>query len=104
MRVDYTFSAVTKMPDFPPIGFITTENAISEDFGSVRADARKGKKSTKNKGKRAQKELHKTKYVFLHSSKRTKAYLDYFRAEPQVENRLLGLTNGVSTFLHHSSA
>ncbi|KAI9571402.1 HORMA domain-containing protein [Boletus coccyginus] len=80
-------------------GFITTENAISEDFGSVRADARKGKKSTKNKGKKAQNELHKTKYVFLHSSKRSKAYLDYFHAEPQVENRLLGLTNGVSTFL-----
>ncbi|KAF8559714.1 hypothetical protein OG21DRAFT_1402333 [Imleria badia] len=81
-------------------GFITTENAISDNFGSVRADGRKGKKSTKNKGKKAQKELHKTKYVFLHSSKRSKAYLDYFRAEPQVENRLLGLTNRVSTFLH----
>ncbi|KAG6376285.1 hypothetical protein JVT61DRAFT_2263 [Boletus reticuloceps] len=76
-------------------GFITTENAISESIGSVRADARKGKKSTRNKGKKAQKELQKTKYVFLHSSKRSKGYFDYFRAESQVENRLLGLTVGI---------
>ncbi|KAF8136509.1 HORMA domain-containing protein [Boletus edulis] len=82
-------------------GFITTENAISESIGSVRADARKGKKSTRNKGKKAQKELQKTKYVFLHSSKRSKGYFDYFRAESQVENRLLGLTIGVGTFLHN---
>lgn len=96
----FSFSVVTRSLTALSIGFITTENAIYENFGSVRADARKSKKPTKNKGKKAQKELHKTKYVFLHSSKRSKAYLDYFRAEPEVENRLLGLTNGVSTFLH----
>lgn len=100
MRVDYTFSSYLRCLTFFPLGFITTENAISENFGSVRADGRKGKKPAKNKGKKVQKELHKTKYVFLHSSKRSNAYLDYFRAEPQVENRLLGLTNRVSTFLH----
>lgn len=66
----------------------------------MRAHGKKGKKSTKSKGKKAQKELHKTKYVFLHSSKRSKAYLDYFRVEPQVENSLLGLTDDVSTFIN----
>jgi len=74
-------------------GFITTENAISEDPGALKSHARKGKKPAKNKGKKPQRELHKTKYIFLHSSKRTETYLDYFRAEPQVENRLVGLTN-----------
>ena len=49
--------------------------------------------------KKTQNELHKTKYVFLDSSKKSKAYCDYFHVEPQVERHLLGLTNAVSTLI-----
>ncbi|KAF9246385.1 HORMA domain-containing protein [Melanogaster broomeanus] len=80
-------------------GFITTEGAISEDLGSSRVRARKGKKLAKSKGRKTQ-ELQKTKYVFLRASKRGKEYLDYFNPEPQVENRLMGLSKTVSVLAY----
>ncbi|KAF9227764.1 hypothetical protein BS17DRAFT_693612 [Gyrodon lividus] len=82
--------------------FITTKSAISEELGSTRVQTRKGKKLTRSKGKKTQ-ELQKTKYVFLHTSKRSKMYFDYFNPEPQVENRLMGLSNTMSDLYIYSS-
>ncbi|KIJ69131.1 hypothetical protein HYDPIDRAFT_172597 [Hydnomerulius pinastri MD-312] len=74
-------------------GFIATEGAISDDLGSTRGQSKKGKKHAKGKGKKTQKELKTTRYIFLHMSKRSKAYFDYFSPVPEVENRLMGLSN-----------
>ncbi|KIJ17008.1 hypothetical protein PAXINDRAFT_113249 [Paxillus involutus ATCC 200175] len=75
--------------------FIATESSISEELGHTRVRTRKSKKLPKGKGRKTQ-ELQKTKYIFLQTSKRSKRYLDYFNPEPQVENRLMGLSNTVS--------
>ncbi|KAI6127737.1 HORMA domain-containing protein [Pisolithus thermaeus] len=73
--------------------FIATESAINDGTGSVRDIAKKTKKQTRSEAKKTQKELQKTKFVFLHASKRGKAYHDYFNPDPVVENRLMGLTD-----------
>ncbi|KAG9312996.1 hypothetical protein JVU11DRAFT_6434 [Chiua virens] len=76
-------------------GFIVTENATCDDLDSVRADGKKGNKPSRKKGKKVQKELHRTKYVFLQSSKRGQTYRNYFQVDPEAEKRLLGLANGI---------
>lgn len=77
--------------------FIATESAINDGLGSVRDIAKKTKKQTRSKAKKTQKELQRTKLVFLHASKRGKAYHDYFNPDPAVENRLMGLTDKIRT-------
>ncbi|KAI6150632.1 HORMA domain-containing protein [Pisolithus tinctorius] len=73
--------------------FIATECAINDDLGSVRDIEKKTKKQARSKAKRTRKELQRTKFIFLHASKRGKAYQDYFNPDPAVENRLMGLTD-----------
>ncbi|KAG0701522.1 HORMA domain-containing protein [Suillus ampliporus] len=74
-------------------GFIAVESIVSDELGIgvTRSHARKGKKTKTKK----QKELQKTKYVFLAQAKRSKAYSDYFNPLPEVENRLMGLSDTV---------
>ncbi|KAI6131997.1 HORMA domain-containing protein [Pisolithus croceorrhizus] len=81
--------------------FIATESAINDGTGSVRDIAKKTKKQTRSEAKKTQKELQKTKFVFLHASKRGKAYHDYFNPDPVVENRLMGLTDKVDPKIIH---
>jgi hypothetical protein len=78
------------------LGFIAVESTVSDELGIgvTRSHAKKGKKGAKNQTKK-QKELQKTRYVFLAQSKRSKAYSDYFNPLPEVENRLMGLSNAV---------
>lgn len=73
-------------------GFIAVESIVSDELGIgvARSHAKKGKKNAKTK---KQKELQKTKYVFLSKAKRTKAYADYFNPLTEVENRLMGLSD-----------
>ncbi|KAG1827598.1 HORMA domain-containing protein [Suillus subaureus] len=73
-------------------GFIAVESIVSDELGIgvTRSYAKKGKKGVKTK---KQKELQKTKYVFLSKAKRSKAYADYFNPLTEVENRLMGLSD-----------
>lgn len=77
--------------------FIATESAVNDSLGSTRDIAKKTKKQTRSKARKTQKELQRTKFVFLRASKRSKAYHDYFNPDPAVENRLMGLTNKIRT-------
>lgn len=76
------------------LGFIAVESIVSDELGIgvTRSHAKKGKQNAKTK---KQKELQKTKYVFLSKAKRTKAYADYFNPLTEVENRLMGLSDTV---------
>lgn len=77
-------------------GFIATESAVTDSLGTTREiSTKKGKKQARGEAKKTQKELQRTKYVFLHASKRGKAYNDYFNPDPQIENRLMGLADKV---------
>ncbi|KAG1741980.1 HORMA domain-containing protein [Suillus lakei] len=78
-------------------GFIAVESIVSDELGIgvTRSHAKKGKKVVKTKTKK-QKELQKTKYVFLSKAKRSKAYADYFNPLPEVENRLMGLSDTIT--------
>ncbi|KAI6045573.1 hypothetical protein EDC04DRAFT_2633822 [Pisolithus marmoratus] len=75
--------------------FIATESAINDGLGSTRDIAKKTKKQARSKARKTQKELQRTKFVFLHASKRSEAYHDYFNPDPAVENRLMGLTDKI---------
>ncbi|KAG6330851.1 hypothetical protein ID866_8238 [Astraeus odoratus] len=75
--------------------FIATESVITDALGSTREITKKGKKPTRGKARKTQKELQRTRYVFLPASKKSKAYHDYFNPDPLVENRLMGLANEV---------
>ncbi|KAG2366049.1 HORMA domain-containing protein [Suillus spraguei] len=81
-------------------GFIAVESIVSDELGIgvTRSHAKRGKKGAKPK---KQKELQKTKYVFLSKSKRTKAYADYFNPLTEVENRLMGLSETVRGIDHY---
>ncbi|KAG1727923.1 HORMA domain-containing protein [Suillus paluster] len=84
-------------------GFIAVESIVSDELGIgvTRSHAKKGKKTKTKK----QKELQKTKYVFLVKAKRSKAYSDYFDPLPEVENRLMGLSDTVrDTIYNHSTS
>jgi hypothetical protein len=76
------------------LGFIAVESIVSDELGIgvTRSHAKRGKKGVKTK---KQKELQKTKYVFLSKAKRSKAYADYFNPVTEVENRLMGLSETV---------
>lgn len=78
------------------LGFIAVESTVSDELGIgiTRSRAKKGKKIAKTKTKK-QKELQKTRYVFLAKAKQSKAYSDYFNPLPEVENRLMGLSDMV---------
>ncbi|KAI6034739.1 hypothetical protein BKA83DRAFT_4121790 [Pisolithus microcarpus] len=73
----------------------TTESTVNDSLGSTRDITKKTKKQTRSKARKTQKELQRTRFVFLRPSKRSKAYHDYFNPDPAVENRLMGLTNKV---------
>ncbi|KAG2100211.1 HORMA domain-containing protein, partial [Suillus discolor] len=81
-------------------GFIAVESIVSDELGTgvTRSHAKKGKKGVKSK---KQKELQKTKYVFLTKAKRSKAYADYFNPLTEVENRLMGLSDTVRAINHY---
>ncbi|KAG2135217.1 HORMA domain-containing protein [Suillus bovinus] len=83
-------------------GFIAVESIVSDELGTgvTRSHAKKGKKNVKTK---KQKELQKTKYVFLSKAKRSKAYADYFNPLTEVENRLMGLSDTVRDINHRMS-
>jgi hypothetical protein len=60
----------------------------------TRVQTAKGK-SKKGKQPKQRKNLHKITYSFDISSKRTSLYADYFDPSPEVESRLLGLSEMV---------
>ncbi|KAH7908764.1 HORMA domain-containing protein [Hygrophoropsis aurantiaca] len=71
-------------------GFMATETLEVDDIGIVTT---RKKTQPKSKQKKPQKVLQKTVWGFVWPSKRTTAYADYFNPDPEVENRLIGLSN-----------
>ncbi|KAI6013115.1 hypothetical protein BKA83DRAFT_4130579 [Pisolithus microcarpus] len=73
------------------------ESMVNDSLGSTRDITKKTKKQTCSKARKTQKELQRTRFIFLRPSKRSKAYHDYFNLDPAIENRLMGLTNKIHT-------
>lgn len=60
---------------------------------SVHATKGKGKASGKARQSHRLRTLQKPKYVFVQASINSKAYQDYFDPEPEIEKKLLGLSD-----------
>ncbi|KAI0780584.1 HORMA domain-containing protein [Trametes elegans] len=67
-------------------GFMDTTSLASKRKG-------KGKANAKNRTALRRKNLQKPLYVFVHSIKNEEIYKDYFNPDPDVEKRLLGLSD-----------
>ncbi|KAI0934776.1 hypothetical protein AcW1_006192 [Taiwanofungus camphoratus] len=78
-------------------GFITLKTRESDSLGlmetSVHATKGKGKASGKARQSHRLRTLQKPKYVFVQASINSKAYQDYFDPEPEIEKKLLGLSD-----------
>lgn len=79
-------------------GFIALETLVTDDTGllSTRTRSVKGKRKGKS-GRNTRKEIQKAKYSFVKSSKKTRAYSDYFNPDVDVERRMMGLSAAVNT-------
>ncbi|KAH7923473.1 hypothetical protein BV22DRAFT_1169347 [Leucogyrophana mollusca] len=75
-------------------GFMAVEVADTDEIGVV---TKRSQKKGKSKQKKPAKTLQKTKWAFVPSSKRSKAYADYFNPNSEVENHLIGLSSLVRT-------
>ncbi len=71
-------------------GFIETTSLSTKRRG------RGGKANPKTKASQRRKNLQKPKYVFVQAIKNDNAYNDYFNPDPEVEKRLLELSDLVS--------
>lgn len=79
-------------------GFIAQEVREADESGFMETTSLASKKKTKKvnaKTKAAQrrKVLQKPVYVFVQAIKSEQAYQDYFNPDPEVEKRLLGLSD-----------
>lgn len=72
-----------------------------DDLGFAHTRPRSTAKGKKTKGAaaaRPRKNMQKEKYVFNRVSTKSAAYADYFNPDPEVERRLLGLSEMVRSF------
>ncbi|TFK94784.1 HORMA-domain-containing protein [Polyporus arcularius HHB13444] len=81
-------------------GFIAQEVREVDDTGfiettslSTKRRGRGGKANPKTKASQRRKNLQKPKYVFVQAIKNDNAYNDYFNPDPEVEKRLLELSD-----------
>ncbi|KZT26606.1 hypothetical protein NEOLEDRAFT_1062776 [Neolentinus lepideus HHB14362 ss-1] len=72
-------------------GFIEEVSSETDDVGLLDARGRAAKKKAKGKQPK-RKNLQKKSYRFVRASKRGTAYQDYFNPDPDVEKRILGLS------------
>jgi len=82
-------------------GFIANETRETDELGLIETNTRTT--NGKNKGKAAKtrqsqrrKTLQKPRYVFLQSAINKQAYKDYFNPDPEVEKKVLALSDLVS--------
>nr|QHB50184.1 meiosis-specific protein hop1 [Sparassis latifolia] len=80
-------------------GFIAKETIEVDDLGLMETSTRtakgkqKGKAGAKTRQSQRRKTMQKPKYVFVRATTKGQAYDDYFNPDPEVEKRLLGLSN-----------
>ncbi|KZT09612.1 HORMA-domain-containing protein [Laetiporus sulphureus 93-53] len=80
-------------------GFIAIELRETDDLGLMETATRmtkaknKGKMAAKTRQSQRKKALQKPKYIFLQASTQSQAYKDYFDPDPEVEKRLLSLSD-----------
>ncbi|EGN95602.1 hypothetical protein SERLA73DRAFT_162415 [Serpula lacrymans var. lacrymans S7.3] len=77
-------------------GFVATELIIKDAIGFTATRSRAKKTKQTPRSKPPKKELQKTRYAFVHTSKKSQAYSNYFDPRPEIENWLMGLTQAVS--------
>lgn len=82
------------------IGFIGQENREVDDTGFIEtktvSSKRKGRSGKPNPNPRTglrRRKLQKPVYVFVETIKDEEVYKDYFNPDPEVEKRLLGLSD-----------
>ena len=68
-------------------GFVETKTVTSKRKG------RNGKANSKSKSGLRRKTMQKPVYIFVQAIKTTDMYKDYFNPDPEVEKRLLGLSD-----------
>ncbi|EGO21133.1 hypothetical protein SERLADRAFT_441512 [Serpula lacrymans var. lacrymans S7.9] len=73
-------------------GFVATELIIKDAIGFTATRSRAKKTKQTPRSKPPKKELQKTRYAFVHTSKKSQAYSNYFDPRPEIENWLMGLT------------
>ncbi|KAI0647405.1 HORMA domain-containing protein [Trametes meyenii] len=80
-------------------GFIAQETREVDDTGFIETTSFASKRKTKNRANAKtkavprRKNLQKSTYVFVQAIKNEDAYKDYFNPDPEVEKRLLGLSD-----------
>ncbi|KAI0672868.1 HORMA-domain-containing protein [Trametes maxima] len=80
-------------------GFVAQETRETDDLGFMETTSLTTKRKTKNKTSAKTKTTHRRKnfqkstYVFVQAIKNEDAYKDYFSPDPEVEKRLLGLSD-----------
>ncbi|KAG1890749.1 HORMA domain-containing protein [Suillus subluteus] len=93
-RGRFMLSMIARYKDLALFSFLT--RLEEEGIGVTAHHAKNGQEGAKTK---KQKELQKTKYVFLSKAKRSKGYADYFNPLTEVENRLMGLSDTIPTYV-----
>ncbi|KAF8623560.1 hypothetical protein AX15_006330 [Amanita polypyramis BW_CC] len=74
-------------------GFMFDRLTVVDDFGLTEAQTKNTRNRTKPKKKvTKRKAVQKPTFVFNRTSKVSQAYLDYFNPDPEVESRLMGLS------------
>ncbi|GLB34722.1 putative HORMA domain containing protein [Lyophyllum shimeji] len=75
-------------------GFIVEQSTALDDLGFLQTRARslKGGRKTKGKQPKNRKNVQKAKYRFNRDVVRTSQYADYFNPDPNVESRILKIT------------
>jgi hypothetical protein len=76
------------------LGFISNQSTVVDDFDLTGTSARNTRNKTKAKTKVSKKKrVQKPVFVFNHAIKSSRAYLDYFNPDPDVESLLMGLSD-----------
>lgn len=77
-----------------PTGFIDEQSTTLDDLGfaETRSRSLKAGKKARSKAPKNRKNVQKVKYRFNRSKLSTLEYADYFNLNPDVEGRLLGLS------------
>ena len=73
---------------------LEAENFIALQADLEDIDAKMAKKSKK----KARKSIRRTRYVFLHASRKSTRYASYFMPEPAAEIRVMGMEGVVRSF------
>ncbi|KAM6500352.1 HORMA domain containing protein [Amanita muscaria] len=88
-----------------PLGFIVDQSTVVDDFGFTETHTKNAKNKGKDKSKATKrKAVQKSVFVFNRAAKTSQAYTDYFNPDPEIESRLLRLSElKASSTIHPAS-